>query len=500
MSKMSALMDGAKGLLSTSIKVPVVAIILAAVIAFLPIGGTLVVVSGVTLGTAASFHTLPVNCKAPFNIFDAWDTFEDFLTGVECNECPVANVGDGGTGTGAADSGEYVRTIIGVGKAMNVPEKGMLIALVTAIQESGLKNYANDGIYDTSRNPADATLGGQSMPILAFAKRSLGFPHDAVGSDASSVGLFQQQAWWGAMGSSNWQNDPEGTIKRLMDPTFQAQKFYNSLLAVPGWESLAPGVAAQKVQVSAFPDAYAARVPEAQALLAEHKNNPKEVKLYDFGSEYTGDGADGVKGGDKKDGDCGASSSSTGIVLDKSALYQVTAQWSQARGSELMGAHKGMDIDCGDDWENVYTPISGVVTLAVNGNPSGYGDPAGYVMVKTEDGTIIWLWHMRNVFVKAGDVVAGGDRVGECGSTGLSTGTHLHIEADISNTTDERIRALPTSRLIPEYENRRDPALVLEIMGIDICPPYVADRKTAEPGSTLPGVIMKCWPPEEWTR
>lgn len=481
--------------------------VVAAILVLVPLGGLFAfgaTVGGVVSGAASTVKTLPVNCKAPPNIFDAWETFQDFVTGVDCNQCPVAEVTEGGNTETNANKAEYVQSIIGVGNAMKIPEKGIVVALATALQESGLKNYANDGAYDLLRNPADGTLGtsAKASGILAFAKRSMGFPHDAVGSDATSVGLFQQQAWWGTMGGSTWENDPEGTIKRLMDPTFQSQKFYNSLLKVPGWESMSHGVAAQKVQVSAFPDAYAQRVPEAQSLYNQNKDKAKEVKLYDFGESFTG-GSGGTGGNMSDAGNCaGSGATSTGIVLEKSALYQVTAQFAQPRGAELYGSHAGMDIDCGNDFEDVFSPISGVVTIATNGNPSGYGNPAGDLMIKTQDGTVIQLHHMRNVFVKAGDQVKGGQRVGECASTGMSTGTHLHIQAYVQNSTNPKIKNLPVASNIaqPLASTVRDPALVLEILGVDICPPYTANRKNVSPGADLPGGIMKCWPPNEWTR
>ena len=488
-------------------KSKLIAVIVTVILVLVPLAGLFVVgatIGGVVNGAANTIKTLPVNCKAPPNIFEAWKTFEDFVTGVDCNECPAAEVTDGGTTETNANREEYVQTIIGVGNAMKIPEKGIVIALATTLVESGIKNYANNGEYNLLKNPADSTLGSSdtAAAILSFAKRSMSFPHDAVGSDATSVGMFQQQAWWGTMGESTWENDPEGTIKRLMDPTFQSQKFFNSLLKVPSWESMSHGVAAQKVQVSAFPDAYAGRVSEAQALYNQNKGKAKEVKLYDFGEKFTG-GSSGV-GNISDAGSCaaGGGSASTGIVLDKSALYQVTAQWSQPRGAELYGTHAGMDIDCGNDFENVYTPVSGVVTIATNGNPSGYGSPAGDLMVKTKDGTVIQLHHMRNVFVKAGDQVKGGQPVGECASTGMSTGTHLHIQAYVQNSTNPKIKNLPVSPLIPQpFSNSvRDPALVLEILGVDICPPYTANRKTVAPGADLPGGIMKCWPPKEWTK
>lgn len=482
-------------------KAKLIAGLVAVLLVIVPLGGVfsvIAIVGGAAQGVSASLAILPVNCKAPFNIFDAWDTFEDFITGVDCDECQAAAP----PSEGGAGQAEYVQTIIGVGKAMNIPDKGMTVALITVLAESGLKNYANDGIYDTGRNPADATLGPNAPNILSFIAKSKSFPHDAVGSDATSVGLFQQQAWWGTMGKSNWENDPEGTIKRLMDPAFQAQKFFNVLISIPGWEDLPPGVAAQRVQVSAFPDAYIGHVPTAVTLYNENKDKAKDVELYDFGETFEEEEG----GEDKEESDggtgCGGGggSSSTGIVLEKSSLYQITAQFSQPRGAELLGAHRGMDIDCGDEWEDVFTPVSGTVTIATNGNPSGYGSPAGQVMIKTEEGTVMQLYHMRNVFVKAGDQVEGGQAIGECASTGLSTGTHLHIEAYMQYSTNPAIAALPVGPYVAASENKRDPALILDIMGVDICPPYVADRKLVEPGSPLPGGIMKCWPPEEWTR
>ena len=86
--------------------------------------------------------------------------------------------------------------------------------------------------------------------------RSLQLPHDAVGTDHGSVGTFQQQyPWWGA-------------LEELMDPPTAAGLFYAALLKVPGWESMSVTVAAQAVQRSAFPDAYADDEPLARELLA----------------------------------------------------------------------------------------------------------------------------------------------------------------------------------------------------------------------------------------
>ncbi|HEX5496516.1 MAG TPA: hypothetical protein VFX70_18290 [Mycobacteriales bacterium] len=64
--------------------------------------------------------------------------------------------------------------------------------------------------------------------------------------DRDSLGLFQQRP------SAGW-----GTPQQIMDPHYAAGRFFQALARVPGWENLPVTVAAQIVQQSAFPDAYA---------------------------------------------------------------------------------------------------------------------------------------------------------------------------------------------------------------------------------------------------
>lgn len=128
---------------------------------------------------------------------------------------------------------ENAATIVAVGEEMHIPEQGIVIALVTAAQESMFLNYANDGA-GTDVAPAQRGVAG-----------SLQFPHDAVGSDHGSVNAFQQQY-------PGW-----GTLADLMNPVVSAGKFYRALLKVPNWQTMTSAEAAQSVQRSAFPDAYA---------------------------------------------------------------------------------------------------------------------------------------------------------------------------------------------------------------------------------------------------
>ncbi|MEI5521191.1 C40 family peptidase [Streptomyces brasiliscabiei] len=130
----------------------------------------------------------------------------------------------GGKGTvsvpGLDDPAEQIpnaKTIQATGVAMNIPARGQIVALATALQESGLRNL---------------TYG-----------------------DRDSLGLFQQRP------SQGW-----GTANEILDPVHASTKFYEALEKVSGWQSLSVTQAAQAVQRSGFPEAYAKWEPLATAL------------------------------------------------------------------------------------------------------------------------------------------------------------------------------------------------------------------------------------------
>lgn len=73
--------------------------------------------------------------------------------------------------------------------------------------------------------------------------------------DRDSIGLFQQRP------SQGW-----GTVEQIMDPHYSIGAFYDGLVKVEGFETMAITEAAQAVQRSAFPDAYADHEADARAL------------------------------------------------------------------------------------------------------------------------------------------------------------------------------------------------------------------------------------------
>jgi len=113
------------------------------------------------------------------------------------------------------------KKIVDTAKSMGLDQRAQTIAMATAMQESNLHNLASTVIPESHE-----------------------YTDEGEGSDHDSVGLFQQR--------QNW-----GDTKDLMTPETSTRKFLEALVQVPGWEKLPVTVAAQKVQVSAYPDAYA---------------------------------------------------------------------------------------------------------------------------------------------------------------------------------------------------------------------------------------------------
>ena len=84
--------------------------------------------------------------------------------------------------------------------------------------------------------------------------------------------------------------------------------------------------------------------------------------------------------------------------------------------------HYGVDIGASYG-TNILAADGGYVTTSTYG--SGYGN---YVMIDHGDGRYTLYAHMTTRYVNEGDVVLQGDVIGIVGSTGVSTGPHIHFE------------------------------------------------------------------------
>jgi hypothetical protein len=115
------------------------------------------------------------------------------------------------------DQMQNAGTISAVTISRNLPERAATIALATAMQESKLVNLS--------------------------------------GGDLDSIGLFQQRP------SEGW-----GEASQIADPVYATDKFLDRLVEVPGYAELPLTVAAQDVQHSGYPDAYAQHESDATVL------------------------------------------------------------------------------------------------------------------------------------------------------------------------------------------------------------------------------------------
>ena len=91
--------------------------------------------------------------------------------------------------------------------------------------------------------------------------------------------------------------------------------------------------------------------------------------------------------------------------------------------------HKGIDIS-GNYGDNVYAYKYGKV-ISSGYNSGGYGN---MILIKHEDGSSTRYAHLSSVLVSVGDTVYGGQTIGRVGSTGISTGNHLHFEVLINGS------------------------------------------------------------------
>ena len=101
------------------------------------------------------------------------------------------------------------------------------------------------------------------------------------------------------------------------------------------------------------------------------------------------------------------------------------------------GNHAGIDIPA-PSGTNIYAAKSGVVIHAAKGTGSSwsYGN---YVIVSHSDGTSTLYAHMSRIGCKQGQTVKQGDVIGYVGTTGRSTGNHLHFEVRVGSTRKDPV-------------------------------------------------------------
>ncbi len=109
-----------------------------------------------------------------------------------------------------------------------------------------------------------------------------------------------------------------------------------------------------------------------------------------------------------------------GKVLPTGA--RISQEWGKSRIRYAAGRHTGMDF-AGAHGSRINAAASGVVVKA--GWEGAYGNA---IRIKHKDGTTSLYGHLSGINVRPGQKVSAGSSIGRMGSTGRSTGTHLHFE------------------------------------------------------------------------
>ncbi|MEU3278007.1 heavy metal transporter [Streptomyces antibioticus] len=197
-------------------------------------------------------------------------------------------------------------TITAVGTNRGMPERAVTIALATALQESGLRNLDH--------------------------------------GDRDSLGLFQQRP------SQGW-----GTPQQVTDPAYAADIFYRHLAKVPDYAELPLTVAAQRVQRSGYPEAYAKHEPDA-TLLAAALTGSSAATLTCEGTPRTtaSTGPDGVRAALLRD-------------FGRDALREAGAEVSDDKASSTAEDSEGTSADAPravTDGRTVILPVAEDTTAA----------------------------------------------------------------------------------------------------------------------------------------
>ena len=113
-------------------------------------------------------------------------------------------------------------------------------------------------------------------------------------------------------------------------------------------------------------------------------------------------------------------------------------------GNPYGPGHLGIDISA-PEGSNVYAAGGGVVTMAQGGWNYGYGN---VVQIKHNNARSTLYAHLSRIDVKAGQRIEQGQRIGAVGSTGWSTGPHLHFEFRVNGQHQDPLRIAKASEAV----------------------------------------------------
>jgi murein DD-endopeptidase MepM/ murein hydrolase activator NlpD len=272
--------------------------------------------------------------------------------------------------------------ITNVARSRGLPPRAAVIGVATAIQESMLKNIHY--------------------------------------GDRDSQGLFQQRPIMG------W-----GTVAQVTDPIHASNSFFERLAKVDKWQTKPLTQAAQNVQRSGFPDAYA-KWEKAAGELVVKSWGKKAVLSTTSGCTPIANAANST---DARRG--------WALPVENS---RVTTPYKAGGGMWSSGSHTGIDFPVAT---GVPVQAVGPGTVIEAGWGGAYGNN---VVIKMSDGNYTQYAHLSKISVSKGQTVNARQQIGLSGATGNVSGPHLHFEA----------------RTGPAYGSDIDPVAYLRSHGLSL--------------------------------
>ncbi|MGW6202182.1 M23 family metallopeptidase [Streptomyces sp. NPDC055089] len=271
--------------------------------------------------------------------------------------------------------------ITNVARSRGLPPRAAVIGVATAIQESMLHNIRH--------------------------------------GDRDSQGLFQQRP------SQGW-----GTVAQVIDPIHASNSFFEHLGKVDKWQVKPLTQAAQNVQRSGFPDAYAKWEKTAGDLVVKSWGKKAVLSITS--------GCDAVENAANAQG-----RGRWALPVENS---RVTTPYNAGGGMWSSGSHTGIDFPVATG-----TRVQAVGTGAVV--EAGWGGAYGSnVVIKMSDGKYTQYGHLSKITVSKGQTVKARQQIGISGATGNVSGPHLHFEA----------------RTGPVYGSDIDPSAYLRSHGLSL--------------------------------
>lgn len=192
-------------------------------------------------------------------------------------------------------------------------------------------------------------------------------------------------------------------------------------------------------------DAWEAKEDELEDLADE-----LDKKIKDLQDQYAKEhpSSSGGGGGGSSSGNSGGSKTTGGVSFRWPTYCTTITSYFGNRVHPVYGTtkfHSGIDIGAGYG-DTIMASASGTVIFVTepyegcNKGGSGYGN---YCIIDHGNGYTTLYGHARDLYVYEGQSVSAGQSIGEVGSTGTSTGAHLHFEIRLNGEKKNPLNYLP---------------------------------------------------------